>query len=262
MVRRDPSGKLLAELGSFYGHFRGKIIAHQNLKRLMVANSCLTGKRILILGTGPSSAAISKKLIDQYDHIILLNLALKYVPTLLVFGKTVEHLHSFCSDRNRILEVSPWQKLHLLPRHNCIFFPDYPYSVLRHDLSRSPSVLLCGFKKYRKAFVCDDHNTPRGWHFLYTDTPIDEILIAQEFHGYMHHKKFPPLLPYSVVFSAITFYSAFRPSLVHLLGCDFSDGFSLEPMDDTFRFVCSLLEPYDIPLENMSGTQLRMISGV
>jgi hypothetical protein len=261
-LTQDPVGKLLTEAGSFYGHSRGKLVAHKNLQEINKAHSSLNGKKILILGTGPSSAALTKSQIDQFDHIILLNLAIKYVPILLAFGKTVNKLHFFCTDRNRILKAGPWLKLHQLPKQNCIFFPDYPYSVFRLDLHRIPSILLCGLKKYRKAYIDDDPNATRGWHYLYTNTPINEKQIMQEYINYMHQRGSPILLPYSVVFSAITFYSFFRPSLIHMLGCDFSGPyFSLEPMDETFQFVRSLLASFDIPLENLSTAQLKMIRG-
>ena len=258
----DPVGKSLAEVGSFYGHLRGKLALANNFLQLKKTHSFLSGKKILLLGTGPSSAAIAKNFIDQYDYVVLLNLAVKYTPVLLTFGKTGEQLGFFCCDRNRILEASPWLKLHKLPRYNCVFFPDYPYSALRFDLSRVPAVLLCGLKGFRKAYVRDDAAGTQGWHYLYTDTPIDEAIITRKYNAYMNQHGFPPYIPYSVAFSAITFYSFFRPSLIHMLGCDFTGPFVVEPMDETFQFVRSLLESFNIPLENISSTQLRMIRGV
>jgi len=250
----DLCGFILALAGSYYGHFRGKITIQTNFKRARHSHEWLKNKRILIIGTGPSATALSKPLIKDYDYLVFLNLAIKFSPTILHYGISPQSVGFFTADRHRILQVKSWLRLVNIQRNNCIYLPDYPQSMIFFDINKIHALPLTGFKKFRKAFVSNSNkNCKGGWHMLYTETPINSENLKSDYDKYMKSNEFPALCPYSSVFSAIMFYSLFRPIKIDLIGCDFTGEFTVEPMQETFELVSNLLSSYGIQLSNKSS---------
>jgi len=256
----DPRGYLLATIGSAYGHRRGQAVFKQNLAVISKAHAWLKGKRILILGTGPSAAALNKDTVGAYDFVVLLNHAINLAANLKAYGLPSDALGFFSQDRSRITEVSRRLTTSGIPKCRSIYMPDYPYSVISMDIHRVPVTLLGGFKPFRKAYVNPNPSgfARGGWHFLYTDTPISPRQLERAYAGFMDSTcQSPAILPYTGAFSAILFYSFFRPANISLIGCDFTGAyFSIEPMKDTFSLVQSVLSSYGIGLTNRSSELL------
>lgn len=255
----DPRGHLIASIGAVYGHRRSRAVFKQNLEVIREAHASLKGKRILILGTGPSAAALSKGIVGAYDFVVLLNHAIQYSPILKAFGLPPDALGFFSQDKKRVIEVSPWLSLSEIPRSKCIFMPDFPQSVFFVDLHRIPLTLIGGFVPYQKVHVNPAAFVAvRGWNYVYTPVPVDPVLLERAYKSFMDRTDPSPVtLPYSSAFSAITLYSFFRPATISLIGCDFTGPlFSRYPMEEVFSFLQSMLSNYGIGLTCLSSELL------
>lgn len=255
----DPRGHLIGSIGSAYGHRRGRAVFKRNLEVIREAHAWLKGRRILILGTGPSAAALSKAIVGTYDFVVLLNHAIQFAPILKAFGLLPDAMGFFSQDKKRIIEASPWLSLSDIPKSHCIFMPDCPYSVFFMDLYRVPLTLVGGFVPYLKAHVNPAAFVAvRGWNFVYTPVPVNPVQLKRSFASFMDGTDpSPVILPYTSVFSAIPLYSFFRPATISLLGCDLTGPlFTLYPMEEVFSHLQSMLSNYGIGLTNRSSELL------
>jgi hypothetical protein len=254
--RPDPIGYVIGSIGSRYGHRRGRVVFNRNISVIRKEHAWLKGKRVLILGTGPSAASLSKPLVEPYDFVVLLNHALQFAPMLKAFGIPPGAMGFFSQDKKRIIQASKWLTLSDIPKERCIYVPDFPYSVVNMDLHRIPLTLLSGFIPYLKSYVKPAASGSAGeWHFVYTPVPVDPSAIERAYTRYMEGTSpCPIILPYSGAFTAIPLYSSFRPVSITLIGCDFNGPyFSAHPMEETFTILRSMLRKQGIELENRSS---------
>lgn len=247
------SGYIFALIGSVYGIARLSNVSDKNCKIIHSAHQHLNGKKVLILGSGPSASSISSDYVKNFDHIVLLNHAISMVPYLLGNGFTKNQLSFFCADRKRIIEVSRSLKKASLPHSNAIFFPDFPYSILFFDLNSIPALLIGGWKKWNANYIGPYRR--QGWQLSYNEIPMLENDVKASFDRFMSSDQLkPPYMPYTVAFCCILFFSLYRPRVIRLLGCDFSGDFQTYPVYETFDTLVSWLNNYRILLVNDSLT--------
>ena len=136
--------------------------------------------------------------------------------------------------------------------HRHIFFPDYPMSILRSDLAGIKVTILGGNKPWRNAYCGYGKGNLHGWHMLYTDTPIDIKELKIDLNNRICNSGPNPYIPYSTVFSCISFIAGYEPLNIDLIGCDFSGKFRDQPMDLTFNALRKNLSENNINCSNKS----------
>ena len=250
---QEPSRFLMTFLGSLYGHIR--LANNNNLSKLDKEYKSLMNKKILILGTGPSIKKLNSKILSSYDHIFLLNKAIYKYDEINSELKNIDRqisLSFFCCDRNRIYEVKDHLNKINIPVSRKIFFPDYPISIIKTDLNKIKATIIGGNKAWRNAYCGYGKGNLYGWHMLYTETPINFDSTKENIIKRVLNNGPNVYIPYTVAFSCITFISGYKPMCIDLLGCDFSDAFEANPMNQTFELISDTLRDLNIKCTNIS----------
>ena len=249
-IYEQPIRLILTFIGSFYGHLR--LNQNKNIKKITNNYKSLNKKKVLIIGTGDSINKIDKNLLNHYDHIFLLNNAIKIYNDYFSIFFDKNKFSFFCADRHRIDQLSRDLKNSNLDRKRKLYFPDYPLSILKVDLRRQKLSIIGGHKPWKIIYTGFGIGNLFGWHMFYPDDPINKLITSEEIKNWICKNSEPVYLPYSVVFGCIAFIAGFKPSNIDLIGCDFTGNFVFKPMDDTFSFLSQELMKYKIVLRNIS----------
>ena len=247
----QPIRFLLTYILSIYGHCR--LSNNKNLGTVIKEYSFLRNKKILIVGSGPSIKFINKELIKKYDHIFLLNGSIVHFIKNKDIHKDKYQYSFYCTDRLRIDQYSKEIAESGISSKRKIFFPDYPYSILRTDLRNQKLSLIGGHKPWNTKYEGYGIGNLLGWHMFYVSTdPINKEKFSKDLKNWISELKYPIYIGYTVAFSCITFVSGFKPKSIDLIGCDFSDTFTYMPINETFDLLKNELIKYDIELSNKS----------
>lgn len=221
------------------------------------------GKRVLVVGTGPSAERLNEEMISKYDSVYLINHAIKNP----IFAASKNHLTPlawYSADVDRFNQLFGY--LRSRPDVPRIFAPFMDSAILFAPLLRNDNSYLI-VKVMNYSLI----------HFLYL---FLQILFAGYYPGTKHESvsvcalsylsdenKPLPVMGYSSALSLCLFLAKIGYHSIDLIGCDFSSGRSAIHVDlgsanfgdtdtsERFKLISSSLKEKGINLQNLSWIQ-------
>lgn len=222
--------------------------------------SAFEGKKVLILGTGPSSENF-KNCVGQspYDAVVYLNHAVDWSG-----GTSCEWF--FSTDVRRVKEVFAKRGgIVNIPRSRRVLAPIAPFQIILYPIKISMLNLIFNSKFSVKMKPLSRHifwkkiKISLPYFFLSpkvkSEDHIDQWLKERE--NILHL----PLYSGTSALSAMMFAAFSRPALIHLMGCDFQDHDQrnrtgrdrFEKAPNQFARIQRILRTHGVDVRNLSG---------
>tara|TARA_X000000950_G_C13911190_1_gene659041 strand:+ start:1128 stop:1877 length:750 start_codon:yes stop_codon:yes gene_type:complete len=169
----------------------------------------LNGKKILVLGTGPSLEKLSQKTIDEYDVIFLITHAIKLLNK---FNFKKKEVVFYCADGLGLYEVNNEVKNKNI--YNLIFIIHY---------FRFSFLMTLNYKKVKYIFskvkLTNSYNKRDR-----TNSILSEKFFTKKNDIYQNFHNNVNVFPYTGSLSLFHFLILNHAKIVHALGCDYNNG--------------------------------------
>lgn len=183
------------------------------------------GKRVLIVGTGPSLARVADDFLASYDACVFINYAIMY-------SDKVERAYFFSTDIGvvqRLLKSDCGKNVRRVGSERCLVAPIFLQQMcgLTKEFKSvfswlRPSAVRWQVKLLRLPFI---PWSVRVVPSLPVCAPRDiSLLELEEWNNTASQLDYFPVCASTSALSAIIFCAKYRPSRIDMIGCDFSAG--------------------------------------